>query len=86
MVVIDMGGAATDIANEKDAIMQATGMGIGKISIGTFHPGRDIIGHEQIEDTIDAVRRDPPPLRGADRFGHVISAGRAFKPRQRGEH
>lgn len=83
MVIVDMRGTATGIADQKNAIMQAPRMGIGEIGIGTFHPRRDIVGHEQIENAINAVCRNAAPLHPANRIGYVIGAGRPVKPRKR---
>src|SRR3546814_10509755 len=61
-VVVDMGRLSAIVADEEDAVVEAVGMLVGDIGVGAFHPPRQVGADEQIEDAIDAVRRDPPPL------------------------
>ena len=79
-IVIDMRRAAARIANEENTVVKTIGVGIGKIGIGTFDAHRDIVGDEQIEDAINAIGGNAPALRGTDRLGHVIGAGRLVEP------
>ena len=34
---------------------------VGDIGVGAFHPPREVRRHEQVEDPVDAVGRDPRP-------------------------
>ena len=58
-VIIDMGCRSTIIANQEDAIMQASRVRIGEESIGAFHAGGKVLGNKQIEDAINTVGRNP---------------------------
>ena len=51
-------------------------MGVGDISVGALDPPREVRSNEQVEDAIDAVRRDPLAPCLGDRLGDVIGAGR----------
>ena len=53
LFVVDMGGLAAFVADQEDAIVLAPWMGVGEISVGAFHPQREIVRHEQVEDAID---------------------------------
>ena len=60
-VIINMGCRSTSIANQEDAIMQASRVRIGKKGIGTFHALGQILRHKQIQNAIDTVGRNPFP-------------------------
>ena len=66
--------------------MKTAGMGVGDVGVGAFDPPGEVGTDEQVEDPVDAVGRDPAPLRLRDRVGDVIGAGRAGEPCERIEH
>ena len=71
-IIIQMCSAAAIIADEEDAIMQATGMFIGNESVGAFHAAYNITGHEEIQDAIDAVGCDPLAALLRDDVGYIV--------------
>jgi len=85
-VIVDMGGAAALVADQKDAIMPAGRVGVGQIGIGAFDPERQIGRYEQVENAINAVRGDPPAFGLRDGFGNVIGRGWLGKAGKRVEH
>ena len=62
-VVVDVHRLAAGVADQEDAIVQAVGMLVGDIGVGTLDPPRQIGADEQVEDPVDAVGRDPAVLR-----------------------
>ena len=66
--------------------MQATRMLVSDISVGAFDPHCEVGRHEQVENPIDAIRCNPASFRLGNRFGNVISGGRAIETGQRLEH
>jgi len=81
-VVVDVNGLPAGIANEENAVVEAIGMGVRDIGIRTLDPTGQIGGHEQVEDSIDAVRGNAAVLVLRNSLGDVIGAGR---PVERGE-
>src|SRR3546814_20792190 len=74
------------VADEEDAIVQAPRMRVGDIGVRAFHAPHEVRGHAQVEDAIDAVRRDAPSFRFRYRLGDVVRARRLVEPRQRFEN
>jgi hypothetical protein len=75
-IVVEMNCLAATIANQKYAVMLATGMAVGDIGIGAFDPARKIGAHEQIQDTVDAIGSDPLAASRCNALGDVIGGGR----------
>ncbi len=67
-VIIDMRCFLAVTADEEDAIMMTTRMGVGDIGIRAFHAHGDVVRHEQVEDAIDAVGRHSL----APNLGHAV--------------
>ena len=65
--------------------MPTSGMRIDEIGVGAFHLARQVGAYEQIEDAIDAVRRDPASACNAYGIGDIISAYGAILACQRGK-
>jgi hypothetical protein len=74
-VIIDMNRRAAIIANQENAVMQATGMAVGQKGIGAFDPPDQIVGNEQVKDPVNAIGRYTPTARQADAVGDIIGAG-----------
>lgn len=85
-VVIDMDGLPATVADEEDAVVQAPGMLVRNIGIRTFDAAREIGVHEEIENSIDAVRRDTALLLFRNLFGDVIGTRRLAEARERVKH
>ena len=66
--------------------MQAIGMVVGDIGVGALDPPGEIGADEQIEDAVDAVRRDPPPFRLRDLVGDVVGGSGAVEAGEGLEH
>ena len=86
MIVIDMGGDPAAITNQEYAIMQTFRMSIDQKGIAAFNPERDVFGDEQIKYSVNAVRRDAPPLGERDNVGNIISAGWLWQAGENIEH
>ena len=71
-IVVKMHGEATAVANQEDAIVLAAGVAVGDIGVRALDPASEIGSHEDIEDAVDAVRRDPLAAQSRDAFGDVI--------------
>ena len=80
-VVVDMRRLPAIVADQEDAVVQAAGMLVGDIGVGAFDPPREVGADEQVEDPVDAVGGDPPPLRLRHRLGDVIGARPAGRSR-----
>lgn len=52
--------------------MQAIGMSVGDIGIRAFNAPGQVCADEQIQDPVNAVGRNPSPLRLRHRLGNVI--------------
>src|SRR4051812_41901386 len=74
-IVVEMGDLAAIVANQKDAVVDAVRMLIGDIGVGALDPMGEVGRHEQVENAVDAVRRDPAFLAPRHRFGNVIGRG-----------
>ena len=82
-IIVDMRHFAASIADHEDTVMHTARVAVGHIGIGAFHALGQIGFHEQIEDPIHAVGRNPLfPPRGY-LFGNVIGGRRRL---ERGEH
>ena len=78
-VVIDMRRIAAIVADQEDTVVQASGVRIGEIGVGAFHPAGEVVRHKQVEDAIDAVRRDAlAALDAADLENLATPAWRLF--------
>lgn len=66
--------------------MLAARMRVGEIGIRTFHPEREVIGHEQVKNTINAVRCHPLAARTRKVVSNVICRGRSVMLRQFGKN
>src|SRR3546814_6105251 len=58
-VIIHMRRFAAFVAYQKDAVMLAAGVAVGEVGIGAFYPERQVVGHEQVKNAIDAVGSHP---------------------------
>ena len=56
------------------------------IGVGALDAASEIGADEQVEDPVDAVRRDPAVLVLRNLFRDVVGARRPVEARQRGEH
>ncbi len=54
-----MRGLAAIVADQEDTVVAAPRMGVDQIGIGALDPVGKIGAHEQVEDPVDAVGRDP---------------------------
>ena len=71
------------VTDQKNAVVNATRVGVGKIGIAAFNAAGDILRHEKIEDAVDRVGRDAPAKQFADGLGDVIGARRLVERRKR---
>ena len=78
-VVIDMHRAAAAVADQEDAVVEAAGVAVGDISVGAFDPAGEVGFHEQIEDPVNAVRRDPLSAFLRNKVCNIIGRRRLFK-------
>src|SRR5690242_19216494 len=76
IVVVDVHRLAAAVANEEDAVVEAAGMLVRDIGIRALDAAREVGGHEQVENPVDAVGGDAPALGARDGFGDVIGACR----------
>src|SRR5436190_8326796 len=58
-VIVDVRRLPAIVADQEDAVVQAAWMLIGDIGVSALDPPREVGADEQVEDAIDAVRRDP---------------------------
>ena len=63
-VVINMSGGAATVADQKNAVVQASWVRIGDIGICAFDPAGKVRRHKQVQYAVDAVGRNafPAPL------------------------
>ena len=85
-IIINMRGFSARIADQKDAIVAATGVAIGDIGIGAFNPAGQIAADKQIQNTINAVGRHPLAASCRNAFCHIIGRNRPPLRRQRGKN
>lgn len=71
-IIVEVSRFAANVADQKNAIMAAARMAVGDVSVGTFHPPREIGAHEQIKNPINAVGGHPFAPARAHTFGNVI--------------
>lgn len=81
-----MGCLAAFVADQEDTIMLTAGMAVGKEGIGTFNPHRQIVGHKQVKDTIDAVGRHTLAAFAGQVVRNIIGGNRAVMPCKLGKH
>ena len=62
--------------------MLATRVRIGQIGIGTFNPQCEVIGHEQVENSIDAIGCDALAPRTRKIVRNIICGRRSFVGRK----
>ena len=82
-VVVDVRGLPAIVADQENAIMQAAGMLVGDIRVGAFDPASQVCAYEQVEDSINAIRRNPLPARLGNGLGDIIGAGGSFETGKR---
>src|SRR3546814_8786761 len=57
-VVVDMDRVAATVADQENAVVEAARMAVGDKGVGAFDAADQIIGDEQVEDSVNAVRRN----------------------------
>ena len=71
-----MGGRAAIVADQENAVMAAAGVAVDEIGIRALDPVGEIGPHEEIEDAIDAVGRNPLAARGGEIVRNIVGARR----------
>lgn len=66
--------------------MLAARMGIRKEGVGALNTKREVVGHEQVKDPVDAVGGDTLSARLAKVVGDIIGRGRFFMACQLGKY
>ena len=85
-VIVDMRRIAARIADHEDTIVDAVRVRIGQIGIGAFDSPREIGSHEQVENAVNRIGGNAPPLGLRHGLGDVIGRRGALEARQRIEH
>ena len=82
-VVVDMSGLATGVADQEDAVVETAGMLVGDIGIGALDAAGKIGPDEQVQDSIDAIGRDPLSASLRYRFRNIVSGRRPVEVGER---
>ena len=84
--VIQMPGAPAIVADQKNAVVAAAGMGVDEIGVGAFDAIGEIGAHEKVEDAVDRVGRNPLTAQRGDRLGQVVGRPGRLAVGERTEH
>src|SRR5690348_9145587 len=83
IVIVEVNGLAAGVADQEDAVVKTAGMLVRDIGIRALDAAREVGGHEQVEDAVDAVGGDAASLGARNRFRDVIGACRLLEIRER---
>ena len=81
-IVIDMDDRAAAIADQKDAVVLTVRMRVDDIGVRALDPTGEVCPHEQVENPVDTVGRDPAALVPRYRFSDIIGRSRSRKAGQ----
>jgi hypothetical protein len=73
---------AASIADQENAVVQASGMRVGDIGIGAFDTARKVGRNEQVENAVDAVGCNALAALLRDEISNIIGRCRLFERRQ----
>src|SRR5690606_35001564 len=86
VVVVEMRGLPAIVADQENAVVTATRMGVGDIGIGALDPIGEVGPHEQVEDAIDRIGRDALAAALRESFSNVVCRGGLVLRCERFEH
>ena len=81
-VIVQMRRSAAYVADQEDAVMQTTGMGIGDIGVRAFNAAGKVGGNEQVEDPVNAIGRNALTALLRHQIGNIIGRGGFDEGRQ----
>ena len=76
LVVVDVSSLAARVADQEDTVVKAAWVLVRDVGVGTLYAAGKVGPDEQVEDPVDAIRRDPLATGFRYCFGDIIGGRR----------